>query len=324
MSSKHGAAIFAGGLGFAGAVFALHLLIPPVVTLREAKLAAFDQERDQYRLLFLGTSIVHRQIIPELFDRELSARGVAMRSFNLGLMGADAGEVYQVLEQVLRRPPARLAYLVIDGRMAEPNPENLDTWRYLSWHTPSATAADIRSLWRSDLSPGPKLAAVGSDVQAFARMMLLVGGAWRLWRNANPAAFVGPRGYYPLDWYPNGAPLHQRFLSSLDAYREHLARIAAVPPIPDASSYSRVVLAAMLDLARRHGLRVVVILAPLPEPARLFAVDAPTVSFRDQRQYPQLYAVENHFDELHLNARGAQVYTRLVAERLLPLLDAVH
>ena len=38
--------------------------------------------------------------------------------------------------------------------------------------------------------------------------------------------------------------------------------------------------------------------------------------------YPELYAVENRFEQSHLNATGARIYTRHLAEDLVALMDA--
>ena len=45
------------------------------------------------------------------------------------------------------------------------------------------------------------------------------------------------------------------------------------------------------------------------------------IAIDDARTHPRLYKVENRFDAEHLNRTGAEIYTRLLADRFAEYLD---
>ena len=73
-------------LTFAGACTGLRALLPerqiPEVT---AKLQHFRQHAAEYDTLFIGSSRIYHQLIPELFDRTTAAHGLPTRTFNAGI-----------------------------------------------------------------------------------------------------------------------------------------------------------------------------------------------------------------------------------------------
>jgi hypothetical protein len=325
---KRAGALGAGILSFVLVAVALHVFLPPPMTLRQAKLAAFEARRDEYTLIFVGTSLVHRQIIPPLFDQEIERRGIPMRSFNFGLMGAHPGEIYWILEQVLCEAPAKLRYVVIDADLPEPHEKNTSTWRYITWHSPRATWASLSGLWRSNLGAARKIGAAGDDVRAFSQHALSVGTVWpffKLWQKGGVGPAVGDEGYAPLDSLPEAAAQHEQFLRAPGDYQTGVASLARQPMGLDERSFPRELLVSMADLARRRGMKVIIVKGPaLSGGAVVPAVEAEVVAFQDPNRYPALYALENRFDWNHLNARGAREYTRLVAAELAGHLDAVH
>jgi hypothetical protein len=43
-------------------------------------------------------------------------------------------------------------------------------------------------------------------------------------------------------------------------------------------------------------------------------IDAPVIAFTDPQRHPGVFRAENHCDEEHLNAKGAEEFTRALAE----------
>jgi hypothetical protein len=100
-------------------------------------------------------------------------------------------------------------------------------------------------------------------------------------------------------------------------YAERQQTPARVVPL---RPYSQESLDRMLKLVRKAGAQGVFIVAPTtgelsghPNPDS----GIPTLDFRDMNQYPELFAKEHRTDTAHLNAKGADLYTRRLAERFV-------
>lgn len=68
----------------------------------------FLESKDDYDIVFIGTSYIRHGVIPETLDKL-----TGLRSYNLALNGASGHEVKQALQWVLDRKPQRLELIVI-------------------------------------------------------------------------------------------------------------------------------------------------------------------------------------------------------------------
>ena len=76
------------------------------------------------------------------------------------------------------------------------------------------------------------------------------------------------------------------------------------------------------ELAKQHGAQLILLIPPtlapykfVPDPAVLPGVK--TLDFDRPDLYPELFLLSNRRDETHLNANGADLFTKLIAKRLL-------
>ncbi len=142
------------------------------------KLREFAERKDEFDLVFLGSSQIYRHVDPALFDEVMAAEGVPVHSFNFGVPGMGALENRWILEQVLAMEPARLETIVFDA----PAPGvllsgmNHVTPRVKTWHDLDTTLLALRIIrdagmptsWKVDMarrhlvSFGYKLCNVGS------------------------------------------------------------------------------------------------------------------------------------------------------------------
>lgn len=289
------------------------------------KLRYFAAHKDDYDVVFVGSSRVERGVVPPLFDAELTARGRALRSFNFGVAGMEAHEANALVRRVLALAPARLRWVVVevDGWDPALDPENRFKRRAVFWH-------DAAETW-SALSSTAALAApvaVCADLAAthllhFAARSLALGrgpdAVRSLLGSAAPASspelarWQGFEPYSETSYRYN--PLRRRFLDRLDEYREAVRRLeddagAAASPADVAAVRAQV--AMILGAGRRP----VYLVPPSPRAVPRLAGDVPALlAFNRPRDYGELFAVERRFDREHLTQEGAERFTRLLAAR---------
>jgi hypothetical protein len=142
------------------------------------------------------------------------------------------------------------------------------------------------------------------------------------------------RGYIDLDRI-QGEEWEKRredFLSKLDAYRERVARIDEqnARPADVKSHYNLAGLREQVEAIRERGAEPIYFTGPrlLEAPLELALARAgilPTfLAFNKPGTYPDLYAVENRFDQNHVKRKAAEEFTRLLAESFADHVEAGH
>jgi hypothetical protein len=120
------------------------------------------------------------------------------------------------------------------------------------------------------------------------------------------------------------------FLDHLPHYRRLLRQQPKLFEEPDCmTAYHLEMLGRLESAVRALGAEPIFILSPATKPRcevheahrqgllpNLLAID-------DARKYPRVYQIENRFDAEHLNRAGAEIYTRLLADRFAEYLDGV-
>ena len=313
-------------------------LRPPAASGLRNKFEYFAEHKDEYDVVFVGSSHVLCSVIPEVFEQELSQRGVEVRAFNFGVPGMLSFETDEYVRRILELEPARLKWLVCE----------LSTWRldkrYLivtdrtvAWRTPERTMAVLEVEWLRDLPLSTRLSDTIGHLELLGRY---VGNVGELQKRL--AADLGVRdvdpgmsreevddgqGYQALEVSGDegAAKARAEFLLSIPAYRKRvdnlLARRAAVDGV---SPLQRPPLARRLALFDEHGVDVVhvVFATDKPEAQPLLMARENELrlwSFCDPDRYAELYEVENRFDARHLARSGAEAFTRLLAERFAEL-----
>ena len=220
----------------------------------------FDEHKDNFEIVFIGSSRIAHGISPKLFD-EIAAEqgGPHWRSFNLGKDKMKQRECLALARHVGSLHPRQLRYLFFE----------LQT-----------TAADG-------------------------------AGAWLGNHGGRGAGGLGPDGdgYFPID-RSMSEQMRPRYQQLLQAEKAHPPTRMASPAVRDELSQLR------QDL-KSQGIEVVFVVAPSLRAAHGAGVNAPpgslVFSFDDLARYAALYAEANRPDAEHLNARGAAIFTRLLA-----------
>jgi hypothetical protein len=124
-------------------------------------------------------------------------------------------------------------------------------------------------------------------------------------------------GWIPgTDWLAGNA----RGMASLEADLEKRRR---VPPVKEEEPVTQQALDLMIAKIQSIGATPILIVPPNAAHWTYFypradrAQQFMILNFCDPRAYPELFEIKNRTDASHLNAAGAHVFTRLVAESFL-------
>ena len=103
------------------------------------KMKVYASEADRYNAVFIGSSVVLRNIDPRVFDNSLpDALGIT--SFNLGSGGTLPPETYIFYENLLKYHGSGLKYAFIELRdVGIFDPFHLHTLRKRYWKNPKST-----------------------------------------------------------------------------------------------------------------------------------------------------------------------------------------
>jgi hypothetical protein len=323
--SSRGRGILNGGiaaLAFVLACAGLNALLPfPEIDVVSSNLRFFQQHRDDFDTLFIGSSRIRHQISPAIFDRTMRAAGLPTRTFNFGINGMVAPEDGYVLERLLGAKPRHLRWVFIELDELETKriPEAEATRRSLYWRDRKRTSLVIRAI----LEAGGNWEA--RDLLLFHGMRFLknftnIGrkidfSEWmsRLWKEEAPSEKLGRNGdgYVPLS----------REMPAAEAvvYETEIKNAVAKSGSRFVSASTEQFYQQVAEEVRKAGAIPVFLITPLAMQIKLgfrpeSGIAGNVMSFNDARAYPQLYRQEMRIDGSHLNGVAAEEFTRLVAE----------
>jgi hypothetical protein len=338
--------IVIGMCGFVAAGLLIHRILPRELPymVRE-KLAHLAAHGSEYDALFLGSSRVATHVIPTIFDHVAGERGVAIKSFNAGIPGMFTPQDDYMLERILASKPARVRWIFLEVQSLQTAlpPAARDTVEAIYWHDWPRFALVCRRLtgkgkrrsWRDQMREAvERLPNLGEHAVLFAKRFTNLGrGALLLdrWIRHEPEP--------PMDWrvlgengdgwiHPDDA--RQPNAKAMAALSDDLEKLRRSPPVrEDRDPATQKALDTMVSRIRRSGATPVLIIPPnagrgsyfYPSPqsaGRIMIFD-----FCDPRKYPELYELKNRLGGAHLNTAGAEIFTRLLAQRFVEI-DPAH
>lgn len=324
----------------------------PVMQKRVAMLEALDPPCDT---LFIGSSRIHRGVIPEVFDRRLDRVGLASSSFNAAVGGMRPHECNVNLRKIIESgiQPIRRVFIELspwNPRVAE---ANRFVRRTFAWHTAeelpaildsevrlsrleAEIAADLAAAEEADgpaVVPGPSLATrLYGHLEHFAGYWTNVGEGPFVWRQLLGQDFaLGPaseqqrldRGWQELTTdSPEAIEFRKRFLDGLDGYGHQLVRKtegSLDPRKGDLLAEDALLAQARWLVAR--GIEVVYVIPPVPKAIAIPAwledgrEGVRLLRFDFPADYPTLFVLENRVDFDHLTANGARLFTTALADK---------
>jgi hypothetical protein len=302
-----------------------------------ARMAYFTEQKDDFDVLFAGSSNIQRGIIPEAFDRRMSERGHPVRSVNLAAAGMHCFETDFVLREALALEPAKLRFVfqeLLYSNMGELIGRNAFTDRVVFWHTPARTLDVLETLRRWPASTRERLRLASLHLQHSAWRFANLGQGGRLVRarlgeaNHDPTLCDRIAETAGLDWLGR-PPIASETRARLDFRKRRAEWEMRVETIEHSNaatgSVDRFDLGTHADRIARlrsHGVEPIFVVAPLREGTPMFyrldeAGELGRVfAYNQPARYPELYEWKHRFDWTHLNREGAVRWSRLLADDL--------
>jgi len=315
-------------VSFVAAMAVTYRIFPyPYPNVVREKMNHFEQHKDEYDVVFVGTCYVGRQIDPDLFDMEIEERGGEVRSFNLGVGGTVGHEITAFLEHILAMKPARLKHVLMDFRWFSPEiaEKNQFTDRTVWWHSFSRTKSICTSRRVREMPRAERLDLIGLHVKHMSMHYTRVGKGEEILMSfpwvrkivgAAPDAPLENEGFHPVEmtkWnYKKRDKIQARYLEDVETIRRSSQN--------DFSVKAPSQLSEQVEIARRADVEPIYLISPLPK-VSLFRQTGgirtitPTLfAFNDPVRYPALFDLENRHDRTHINPSGAEEYTKRIAE----------
>lgn len=304
------------------------------------KLQYFEEHKDEFDVVFIGSSRIFRGVDPRIVDAELAAAGVPLRSFNLAVGGMGAFETDHLLHRIAELKPARLRWVMFEGLQFDPTfirTENTYSARSVFWHTPAETKNALHATGQLEAPWFEKLGLYVTHVQLM------------LWKYANygsgqsfVAAITGVsrdpfgraltteqladgRGYQSLEILSDkdDAKLRAEMLANRQRFEQKIAELTTERlRRPDLADSNITALRAQYRAAESIGARLVYLLLPaVPAPPEILALhergDIPLLfDFYQPDAYPEMFDVNQYYDAGHFNREGATQFSQLLGRAL--------
>lgn len=296
--------------------------MPRHVPAVDVKREYFAAHKDEFTAVYIGTSMIHRHIVPAELPE---------RSFNFGVARMTFAEASVLVDWIVSLRPARLERVVLDAHLFTDSGEpNHFSARHIWWHTPRETLAAVRrALQAASWSAGLDVEAIQVDIKALLINMTATGRAAEAFRVAWDPAHIEP----DIDDVPVEADGFRAIEELGDAihkkrHREYLRTASKLtaeaeqrgPKHRRLGAFEAGQLEQMVERAQAAGLTPMILEGPTFKTPLIFPKAlrrrARIVSFNDPARYHELFTEPFRHDIGHLNGNGARWMTRA----LVPLL----
>ena len=316
----------------------------------QEKFAWFAAHRDEYDTLFIGSSRIYHGINPAVFDELTTAAGVSTRSFNFGIDGMFAPENAYVFERLAALRPKNLRWVLIENGALRPyaRDRNPNDVRRLHWHDTARTVLMCHALLGTCASRTPVGWPAGDASEGHWQ---LAGAHLRLWltRTLNTGRgallvqsillptprtsltpILGRRsagagrerdGFVPIV----GGGLLMAPMARADYEAGYAELVADQSDKSFLDRHSQSNLDGMFACVGALGARPIVVVAPSAGPRHQYPQPtsmAPVLDYNDTTKLPALFQIENRIDRAHLNAAGAEAFTRALAADFINLAES--
>jgi len=327
----------------------LNALLPfPEIDVVSAELRFFREHQDEFDTVFIGSSHIHHQISPAIFDRITNEAGHPTRTFNFGINGMFPPESGYVLERLLSTKPRHLKWVFIELGELETRrfPQADASRRSLYWHDWKRTSLVLQQILDTvrpggGLSFSRKIGAVltPGPGKSDARDRLFFHGALfaknftNIGRKIDLAwwsSHLGKQGAPPkeLGRERDGFVPQMKTMSAEEtiAYETGLRNAVAAAESRFVSPATEQAYRQWIEEVRKIGATPVFLVTPKTTQIKLgfrpeSGIAEKVMLFNDARAYPQLYRNEMRVDADHLNGLAAEEFTELVARKFSQLIQ---
>lgn len=328
---------------------ALNYFVPNIPDEINSKLKYFKLRKDDYDVMFFGSSVIRFQVNPLIFDAHTAALGHPTSSFNMGVNGIWGHEMNVLLNLCLAQNPRKLQTVFIDTRQwpVRIPVTNRFSERAIWWHTTSETLSVSRSIVRSSYSASEKLRLLLLHSQHWGMRAGQIGNAsiklQEIWGLNKPNTeyfnrYTTHEGFTPLpDEHgfgeqlltylarergnsPSGRSPEQEI--ELYSQRVEQARLASQndsTPLAVDPELARLISSQLAHLAS-DGITAIFLTPPvLTDDRAILALYqeklvAKHLTYHNPNKYPELYEIRYRHDFSHLNESGAELFSGLLAK----------
>lgn len=276
---------------------------------------AFESRKDEITILFMGSSITMRGVIPSEVESAMASAARSEKVYNLGISRVGDHELGVLLQRVLELKPRNLHTIVIEPWGWRDN-YNHSTYRFVWWHSAQQAYAAIQAAMHHGDPVEPHLWAAILNFFNVGSFSTSLNREFEFQETSYDAGWLG----YPPHMRPSRS---KRRFDSLGPLWYHTHVRAYEPRRAEKLSSVDVALARSWNrLAEKHNVRLIHVLPPSLRPytfERALAREGEIkllLDFCRPRDFPYLFAYANHYDERHLNTSGAEAYSRLLGQAL--------
>ena len=321
----------------------------PEVGMVRAKLEHLAAHGDDYDVIFIGSSRIHEQVLPEIFDRVAGENGVPVKSFNAGIVAMVSPEDSYLLDEILRRPHRRLRWVFFELSRLQTLVWGEHTARFGYWHDNARWMFIARRLRVEALGRLKKLKRENHATFAarwtvwtnfitqlaahtnhwLVRATNLSRGSDILNRSLRTPGFhfdvgkeLGPR----VDgWMAAGTRFQQMSPPQRAVYDETYADRVAKPATKDrGDDVCQSVLEHMLAAITKAGAHPVMVIPPTTAEWNFYPTEErerqyPVLDFSDVQKFSELFAPKHRVDVGHINTAGAEFFTEYFARDFVEL-----
>lgn len=291
-------------------------------------------------LVAIGPSYIEMGLDPRVFDAAMQAKGRDIRSFNLGIDGLSLPEMQTMVEDLLSKKPCCIKYAIVSPCFECLHVGQIpDSARSVGFFDAVRGAGFLRYVWLYGQLPDQNVRRtdyVSNVSSAVFRHHTSLGIAANRFGFAQFQGQVSPdltspsywatrpRGFEPTDHEMTGADA-QRYESGIDAFAKARAAGLQQPP-PLVSDEMFAVFLRLVSSLRAKGIEVLVVMPPnerqwqfhasfIDRLRRCCEKDIPLADFGDASRWRDLFVPASiRYDDEHMNAKGAAIWSRALAE----------
>ena len=288
-------------------------------------IAAAQHHPPPINVLLMGSSRVYRGLSPEVIEEEASILGESLSVFNHAWPNMTLLEIQSIVRKMDLSDVDRVVFEPsMHSQWVINNPTSL---RAFTFFTPTNTWTHLSYLSCAGLSYQESVPSAYYATMAMFSS-LLGRGLLReyLFPRAMPDSAL-PKGYQPLDaeTEPTFVQRRLKFQQQVERYNKRRGQLKKTP-VKEPNSCQVEALEQTIALIERKGARAHVLFPPTLRMAKEYnglyeaakKKNLSILSYNIDRA-GQLYAASLRYDEEHLNAEGAQVWSKMFASDIVRL-----
>ncbi|MEO5571344.1 MAG: hypothetical protein ABIT08_01095 [Bacteroidia bacterium] len=297
------------------------------------------RHKENFNTVFIGSSHVFRQFETPLFDSLIRFGEQPVKSFNYGIQGLAASELFYLSDHLVKKNPA-IKYLMIElTKITFPDHVNLHTTRMFYWYNYQTYLFTLKAIFDSKNTNFPLKGAIAtmhtiglidkclnfgfiSDINNFYSRNEKVKNKISSMSTYN--GFAPRKEIYPKQSDTNGINIRSK------ASAEQFQKYENNPEL--LKNYNKEYLIKINEIINdysKKGIQVIFVIAPRADKDQydeviplLAQIDARNkIEIADSRKYPEFYSLDNSADQTHLNKKGSRIFTTVLANEFNKLVE---